>query len=55
MGSEWVLDNTYEPPYTMGFGPLLYGREGGGPATPVYHLLDPKVSKESGYSKEIVR
>ena len=28
---------------------------GGAPATPVYHLLDPKVSKASGYSKVIIR
>ena len=36
-------------------GPLLYGTEGDAPATPVYHLLDPKVSKASGYSKVIIR
>ena len=28
---------------------------GDAPATPVYHLLDPKVSKASGYSKVIIR
>jgi len=28
---------------------------GDGPATPVWHLMDPKVSRESGYSKVIIR
>ena len=36
-------------------GPLLYGTEGDGPATPVYHLMDPKVSRETGYSKQVIR
>lgn len=36
-------------------GPLLYGVEGDGPATPVWHLLDPKVCRESGYSKVIIQ
>ena len=36
-------------------GPLLYGTEGEGPATPVYHLLDPKVNRASAYSKVIIR
>lgn len=35
-------------------GPLLYGTEGDGPATPVYHLMNPKVTRESGYSKTII-
>jgi len=35
-------------------GPLLYGTEGDAPETPVYHLMDPKVSRESGYSKVII-
>ena len=35
-------------------GPLLYGNEGDAPATPVYHLLDPKVNRASGYSKVII-
>lgn len=36
-------------------GPLLYGREGDAPATPVYHLLDPKVARATGYTKVIIR
>ena len=35
--------------------PLDAIRTGDAPATPVYHLLDPKVSKASGYSKVIIR
>ena len=35
-------------------GPLLYGTEGDAPATPVYHLMDPKVSRATGYSKVII-
>ena len=50
-----ALDSPEGDPSVQGVGPLLYGTEGDGPATPVYHLLDPKVSRESGYSKVIIR
>ncbi|MBQ9659834.1 MAG: glycoside hydrolase family 127 protein [Bacteroidales bacterium] len=35
-------------------GPLLYGTEGAAPAAPLYHLMDSKVSRESGYSRQII-
>ena len=37
-----------------GVGPLIFGTEGDGPATPLYHLMDPQVSRESGYDKRII-
>ena len=55
--ATFELENPAEDahgPYMSGVGPLLYGTEGDAPATPVYHLLDPIVSRESGYSKVII-
>ena len=48
-------DGVYEAPFLSAVGPLLYGTEGDGPATPVYHLLDPKVARATGYSKVIIQ
>lgn len=36
-------------------GPMLLGKEkGSDEMTPLYHLMDPKVNKENGYSKTIL-
>ena len=45
MGFLLVLSCTRQPS----------GSEGDAPATPVYHLLDPKVARATGYSKVIIQ
>ena len=48
-------DGAYHGYSMSAVGPLLYGTDGEGPATPVYHLLDPNVNRASAYSKVIIR
>lgn len=48
-----VQGNAEPKKYKMVYGPLVLGAEGD-PTAPLYHLMSPEVSVDSGYSRKVV-